>query len=233
MATAGDQIKRALRLLGVLAGGEEPSANDYADAVVAFNQLIASWNTERLSVFATTTQTFTWPSGQASRTLGPSGDFNGDRPVLVDPATYFVVNGISYPLALINQEQYNAITLKTSNSPLPEVLFVNATYPDVTMYLYPVPSTALTFNIVSVSPLEQVADETVTIDAPDEYLRALAYNLAVELAPEYGVEPSRTVMNIARASKRNIKRINNPDDVLSMPGMLLGTPRYNIFAGNY
>ena len=54
--TAGDQINRALRLLGVLAEGETPSASESQDALMALNQMIDSWNTERLSVFSTIDQ---------------------------------------------------------------------------------------------------------------------------------------------------------------------------------
>ena len=87
--TAGDQINRALRLLGVLAEGETPSAATSQDALMALNQMIESWNTERLSVFVTQDQTFLWPAGFISRTLGPSGDFVGLRPILIDDATYY------------------------------------------------------------------------------------------------------------------------------------------------
>ena len=48
--TAGEQINRALRLLGVLAEGETPSASVSQDCLMALNQMIESWNTERLSV---------------------------------------------------------------------------------------------------------------------------------------------------------------------------------------
>jgi hypothetical protein len=35
-------------------------------------------------------------------------------------------------------------------------------------------------------------------------------------------------------SKRNLKRINNPDDVMAMPySVIARRNRYNIFAGNY
>jgi hypothetical protein len=35
-------------------------------------------------------------------------------------------------------------------------------------------------------------------------------------------------------SKRNLKRINNPDDIMSMPYSIIATrQRYNIFASNY
>jgi hypothetical protein len=63
METAGDIINGSLRLLGVLAEGEVPSAETSQDALRAMNQMIDSWNTERLSVFSTQDQVFTWPSG--------------------------------------------------------------------------------------------------------------------------------------------------------------------------
>ena len=57
---------------------------------------------------------------------------------------------------------------------------------------------------------------------------------ACEIAAEFGVEPSPQVQRIAMTSKRNLKRINNPDDVMSIPYAIVGTrQRFNIFAGNY
>jgi hypothetical protein len=41
--SVGEVIARAMRLLGALAAGDEPSAYDLADAMVAFNTLKASW----------------------------------------------------------------------------------------------------------------------------------------------------------------------------------------------
>ena len=77
MATAGDIINGSLRLIGVLAEGEVPSSETSDDALNAMNQMIESWNTERLSVYSTQDQVFNWPPATISRTLGPSGDFIG------------------------------------------------------------------------------------------------------------------------------------------------------------
>ncbi len=47
-------------------------------------------------------------------------------------------------------------------------------------------------------------------------------------------EPSPQVQRIAMTSKRNLKRINNPDDVMSLPYAIVATrQRFNIYAGNY
>jgi hypothetical protein len=80
--------------------------------------------------------------------------------VLVDDATYFrdPANGISYGLKLINQQQYNGIAVKTVTSTYPQVLWINMSYPNIEMYVYPVPTRALEFHIVSVDELSTPAN---------------------------------------------------------------------------
>jgi hypothetical protein len=236
MSSAGDLINGSLRLLGVLAEGETPSAETSQDALLAMNQMIQSWNTERLTVFSTQDQVVTWPPSTISRTFGPTGNIVANRPVAIDDSTYFrdPSNGISYGLKLINQQQYNGIAVKTVTSTYPQVMWVNMTYPDVEMYVYPVPTKVLEFHIVSVEELTQPANLATDLAFPPGYLRCFRYNLACEMAPEFGTEPSRQVQRIAMTSKRNLKRINNPDDIMSMPYSIVATrQRFNIFAGNY
>ena len=238
MATysANDQINRALRLLGVLAEGETPSAAVSQDALMALNQMIDSWNTERLAVFSTQDQVYLWPTSTIKRTLGPTGDFVGNRPILIDDSTYFrdPSTNVSFGVKLINQQQYNGIAVKTVTSTYPQVMWVNMTYPDIEMYIYPNPTRLLEWHFVSVEELTQPANLSTQILFPPGYLRAFTYNLACELAPEFGVEPSPQVQRVAMYSKRNLKRINNPDDIMSMPYSLIATrQRFNIYAGNY
>jgi hypothetical protein len=236
--TAGDQINRALRLLGVLAEGETPSAATSQDALVSLQQMVDSWNTERLSVFSTQDQVFLWPAGvgNQTRTLGPSGDFVGLRPILIDDATYYRDPGtnVSFGIKLINQQQYDGIAVKTVTSTYPQVMFVNNTFPDITMTIYPVPTRQLEWHFISVEELSNPATLATELFFPPGYLRAFTYNLAMEIAPEFGVEPSPQVQRIAMTSKRNLKRINNPDDVMSMPYSLVATrQRFNVYSGNF
>jgi hypothetical protein len=233
--TAGDQINRSLRLLGVLAEGETSSASVSQDALMALNQMIDSWNTERLSVFSTQDQVFTWPSSIISRTLGPTGNFVGNRPVLLDDSTYFKApSGVSYGIKFINQQQYNGIAVKNVTSTFPQVMWVNMTFPDIEMYVYPRPTQDLEWHFVSVEELDNPATLSTVLYYPPGYLRAFTYNLAMEFAPEFGVEPSPQVQRIAMTSKRDLKRINNPDDVMALPYALVANrQRFNIYAGNY
>jgi hypothetical protein len=234
--TANDQINRALRLLGILAEGETPSAAMSQDALIALNQMIDSWSIERLAVFCTQDQVFTWPAGEYIRTLGPSGNFIGLRPVMLDDATYFRDPGtnVSFGIKFINQQQYNGIAVKTVTSTYPQVCFVNMGFPDITMSIYPRPTRDLEWHFVSVQELDQPATLATELHFPPGYMRAFTYNLAMEFAPEFGVEPSPQVSRISMTSKRNLKRINNPDDVMSMPYAIVATrQRFNIYASNY
>jgi len=233
--TCGEQINRALRLLGVLAEGETTSAATSEDALMALNQMIDSWNTERLAVFSTQDQVFTWPASLISRTLGPTGNFVGNRPILLDDATYFKApNGVSYGIKFINQQQYDGIAVKTVTSTYPQVMFINMTFPDIELFVYPRPTQDLEWHFISVEELNRPADLFTELFYPPGYLRAFTYNLAMEIAPEFGVEPSPQVQRIAMTSKRNLKRINNPDDVMAVPYSLVANrQRFNIYAGNY
>lgn len=235
MTTASELINGALRLIGQLAEGETPSFETSNDALVAMNQMLDSWSIERLSVYATTTQSFSWPAGQATRTLGPTGNFIGTRPIMLDDSTYFKTSaGLSYGIAMINEQQYNAIADKAATASFPQVLFVDADNPDVSLTVYPVPTQTLTWYFVSVAPLTQPATLATTLAFPPGYLRAFRYNLACEIAPEFGVEPAPRVVRIADVSKRNLKRINAPKDIMSLPAGIFytGNSRWNIYTGS-
>ena len=156
--------------------------------------------------------------------------------MLVDDSTYFrdPSNNISFGIKLINQQQYNGIAVKTVTSTYPQVMFVNMKMSHVEMTVYPVPTKALNWHIISVTELTQPALLATTLVVPPGYLRAFRFNLACEIAAEFGVEPPPQVQRIAMSSKRNIKRINNPDDVMSMPYSIIATrQRFNVFAGNF
>ena len=234
--TALDQITGALRLIGELAEGEVPSSDTAIDALSALNQMLDSWSVERLSVYNTQDQVFTWPSDQITQTLGPTGDFVGNRPVMLDDSTYFrdPSTGVSFGVKMINQQQYNGIAVKTVTSTYPQVMWINMENPDISMTIYPKPTRALEWHFVSVQELAQPATLATELTFPPGYLRAFKYNLAAEIAAEFGVEPSLQVKRIAMSSKRNIKRINSPDDVMSIPYAIVATrQRFNVYAGNY
>jgi hypothetical protein len=228
---SGDLFKAALRKCGgILAEGETPSAELLEDTRLAFNMMVDAWSAERLSVYGELEQVLTWPAGMASRTVGPSGDIVGTRP-MGPVSAFFRISAVDYPLTPITSSIYDEIPQKTTSSSHPEFIYIDQEVPNATIYLYPVPSGDLELHLSSVQELAQIPDLFTNILLPPGYQKALIYNLAVEMCPELGMEVPPTVKRIAIFSKRALRAHNSPKDILQVPSALSGGNRFNIFVG--
>ena len=74
----------------------------------------------------------------------------------------------------------------------------------------PWPDANYTAFVDAIVPLTEFALSTTSLSMPPEYKRALIYNLAIELAPEYGISVPKEVGFIAGDSLRKIKNVNTP-----------------------
>jgi hypothetical protein len=84
--------------------------------------------------------------------------------------------------------------------------------------------------------LSQFADTATDYTLPTGYKRALEFNLAVEVAPDFRAQVSPYVAGAASNSKRLIKRMNHTVPQLDMPrnmGGARGSPSPADFYGGY
>lgn len=230
MATASDLINRALRLIGALEPGESPSAQETADGLTALNAMIDSWQTERLAIYAMQATTKVLTVGDGTYTIGSSGDINTTRPVRINSA-YITKDSIDYPCDQLTSQGYRSFADKTTTTNIPEYFYYEPTYPLGTIYLYPVPSEAVTLNLNLWVPIQSFATSSTSVSLPPGYERALTYSLAVEIAPEYGKSVSAEVAGSAISAKSSIKRANaasNPIYARLEQGG--GVRKYNVFS---
>lgn len=214
--TVRDLITASLRKLGVIASGENPSASEASDALDALNGMIDSWKTERLMVVAVLPQVFPLVAGQLSYTMGPGGNFDTDWPQRID-AVNLIYNQtgappLTLPVTLINQDQYNSFIVPSTASSIPLWVFPDDNYPLRTLYFYTVPSVVNQVQIFTWQSLTEVTDLDTDLVLPPGYRRALIYNLAVEIAPEYGSTVTAALQSIAPmaiASKALVKSFNS------------------------
>jgi hypothetical protein len=209
MATALDLINEALHLIGAKDPTETATNQEATDGLVSLNGMLDSWTTDRLFVYQVLETTYTWAAGAQSKTVGTGGDIAIARPVKVQNS-YFIAGGISYPIESISKEAYAGITLKSLQMSIPEYLFYDTGYPLGTIYLNPVPSVAIEFHLLSWLSLVQFSALTDVISLPPGYKRAIVYNLAIEVAGQYGRNPTQSVASIAAISAYKIKRLNAP-----------------------
>lgn len=237
--TGRDLITGALRLIGAIATGEAPSANEQNDALTALNDMLDSWSSEGLIVPNTSRDTILLVPGQAAYTMGPSGSpsLTSPRPLKVVEALIQVANTnpiLEIPIEIINVEQYASISVKTVQSTIPTRIYVEGTYPNETMDLWPVPSAANTLVLYSVKPLAQIAAAALStvLSLPEGYQRALRFNLALELAPEFGKQATVELLEIAANAKAIIKRKNIKPIYMELEPIGTERRRFNLYTGD-
>lgn len=219
-----DLIQSSMRLIGALESGETATAAEATDALAVLNDLIENWNTENLTVYSTTNQVFSLVAGQAAYTLGPTGNWNGFRPLAIESA-YVKFQGIDYPLQLVDDDTYNSISLKTQGSPIPLWLWFNPSFPLASVVLWPVPAdSSVTITMTCNLQFSQLANTAASISLPPGYTKAMRYALALELAPEYGIALRPEVIQLAQDAKADVKRINKGAPLLAFDSMLSDRP---------
>lgn len=202
MTTALGIITSAMRKGGVLVKNETPSADEAADGLEMLNDLLASISNDSTVIYSRTTENFSLSGGVSAYTIGSGATFNTSRPVRIVSA-YVRTGNIDYPLDIISDEQYATITLKTVGG-IPQFLNYTNAFPQATINLYPTPAAGYTLYIVTEKPLSSFALYD-TVSLPPGWRRMLVYNLAVEMAPEYGQPVPADVAQIAKDSKAEIR----------------------------
>lgn len=204
MTTTLDLITGAGRLLGVVRKGEALDNDEASDGLSALNAMLNAWGSETLIALARVRETFTLTSS-ASYTIGTGKTFNTVNPINISSA-FVRVGTIDYDLEIISDEEYEEIVQKTVTS-IPQYLcYTNSPDEEAgTIRLFPVPIAGYELHLLSEKPFSTLTLSTDIFFPQRAGERAARYNLAVEMAPEFGVEPSGAVVAIARQALGQMK----------------------------
>jgi hypothetical protein len=156
---------------------------------------------------------FTLTAGDGNYTVGPAGNINIARPVKLENSSYISLNGIDYPVSPINETNYAAIGYKSQRG-LPEWMWYDPKVPIAEINFFPIPDQAYSLNLASWTPLQTFSTLTDNLALPAGYQRMIEFNLAIELAAEYGAEIPSQVGAIASRTLAEVKRINAPNYTL-------------------
>lgn len=235
--TAQRLIKRVYRTLGVLAEGEDPSAEQAEDGLESLNEMLDAWNTERLLLPAFQRSTYTLTANVSTYTIGPTGDFSATRPMDLEQAAIIPVGQTyEFPVEVMTRDSWADIRIKSLTSTFPFGVIYEPTEPDGTIRVFPVPTTAATLVLYTMQTLAQFTDLTTAYTLQPGYAAAIRWNLALLLSPEYDVPAAKLglIAEQARQTKGNIKRQNeNPVDLTLGPSGLTGGPTVPGWAAIY
>ena len=226
MTTARTIVKKSLQKIGALVKSEEPDADEADDGLSALNALMASWGNDSLNEYARTLETFSL-TGASSYTIGSGGNFNTTRPSNIVSAT--VKSGsIDYTLTVVDDETYNSIAYKNITG-IPQFINYSNAYPLGVIRLYPLDNGVTSITLLTEKPLTEFAALDTDMSLPDGWERALIYNLALEIAPEYNMKPDAYIAKVAQESLGLIK--SKVAQVRGMDAFPLGVQVRNIYSG--
>lgn len=193
--------------MNVKQSSEALASDELADGTESLNELIDSWSNQKLIQPALVEITHTLTATDGKYSIGSGGDINTTRPLSIESA-WVRKSDLDYQIDVIENQEWATLYNKATTTTYPSKLYYRESYPLGEINLYPLPSEANTLVLQVWSQISQITDMTATLTLPPGFNRALKYNLAVELGPEYGVEASPTVKQIAVESKDWIKTAN-------------------------
>lgn len=229
---ASDLIAGALRLISSATPGESLNGDEAGTALIALNDLLASWSAQSFMVPFRTIESFPLVAGQQSYTIGSGANFNTTRPDSIgDCYLHDTVSGLDYPMESMTNDQYNAITLKTIQG-IPKWFYYDPQYPSGVLYLYPTSSLAsYSVYIDSLKPVAQFSSLSATLALPGEYQRPIKLLLAENLSIEYGFPLDQTLSSQIADAKKMIRSKNAQRVVASFDPALSSRPLFNIKTG--
>lgn len=223
-------ITDSLKLIGVVAGHEVPTAAEQADSFARLNELIDSWGTHAQTLLVSRRDVLPLIVGEQVYTIGPGEDLPVPVPGAIDAVSY-VLDGTpetevfldwGTDVAAIAQPQ------KTLTGSPPQLVNYSRTHAYGELWVWPVPTLAQDLVIYWREALAEFPDLVTPVDLAPGYARALRSNLAIELAPEFGRPIDPAVLYMARESLADVKRANFPMVEVGIDPALTGAGSYDI-----
>lgn len=189
-------IEEAYSLIGVASEGTGISAYQYAQGRRSLNLIAKDWAAkERL--WTRTEGTKALVAATASYALTP-------KPLRVlSVRRRTTASGTDLPLRMLSRQDYYDLPNKTSAG-APNCFYYDPQRASGTLYVWPVPATAdaSAYSLIYtyLRTLEDFDGSSDDPDLPQEWLRALSYTLAAELALKHGRPPEMRAEINARAA---------------------------------
>lgn len=189
--SANTIINGALRIIGAVAQGETPTADQTSEALEALNMMIKAFEADGMPLWAIKQYNVPLTVSVNTYRIGLSQTINIPKPLKVIGAfLHNTVTLIDIPMRVVTRAEYNLLGNKTSEGQPVQLYYEPLnTYGD--LHLFPTPdansAADCEVTIVYQRPFEDFDTVSDEPDFPQEWFDALKYGLADRIAPEYGV----------------------------------------------
>lgn len=178
-------IRMALKDAGLLQEGDDPSSEQFADALNRLNDLINFEQTQGLKLWLQHDLEVTLVSGQAKYSIGSGGDVDMTKPTRVlDSCYYLDVNSISRPIRPVSRDEYTRLSNRTQTGQVVQY-FTDKLKDKLDVYFWLVPdatAAAGTAHLLIQQQVGNVVSLTDDMTFPLEWFLWARWALASDLA---------------------------------------------------
>jgi hypothetical protein len=197
-------ITLALRKIGILEIGDVPDPATIANASMSLNLFIKHMSTDGLKMWKNSELVIPLISGQTQYNLGGSTSalmYDTQAPtVAITDKPLKIIQGfyrnnqstppVDVPVLLLSKQEYNVLGSKYSTGTANSIFYDPKKLTGIlSVYLTPDVNaqTNLELHVVAQLPLNDINSATDMADFPNEWTNCLVWNLADQLALEYGI----------------------------------------------
>ena len=199
-------IKKAYTMVGAVAIGEDPTADELTEGGITLNLMLKGWQTEGIALWLNQEATVALTIGTQSYTVTP-------RPLQVIDARRVNPDGTNTPLLQIRRSEYISIADKTTSGTVTHFYYdpqlVNGVF-----YVWP-PSDNIqdSLKLTIKKPIDDFDESANTGAFPAEWLDAVVSNLAIRIGIENGIELNPGLKELATTSKALAKEFDIEKDI--------------------
>lgn len=189
-ATRADIIKSAYRKCGALGDYEDPTTEQTTAAALALQMLVKAWQVQGMPVWVIKQQSINCSSlASGTVNIGIGQTINVAKPLKVFQA--FIRNDdIDSPLDIRDRWNFNTLTNHAITG-TPNIIYYQPLLTYGTLSCYPLPDATAQADMSIVihyqAMFEDMDSDSNDLAFPAEWAKAVTYQLAVDLAPEYGL----------------------------------------------
>jgi len=195
--TARDMVTQAMREIGVIASGEQPTADEISDGIVRLNSMLKAWAAKGLNLWRDTASTIDFAAGVSSAILPGALSVGSAR---------LVQDGYERILQLWQADQFAVLPTKDQRG-TPIIYILRQDVTGIVMQLWPVPDQAVTVAYDYGRITGDVIQPSDPVDVPQMFQEAVWKNLAVKLAPTFGkVRADPQTVQVVAADAAQLER---------------------------
>jgi hypothetical protein len=233
MSTIRDLITDAFIEAGILAANQSLSASDAQFGLRKLNRLLDTWAADGFVItgpyreYIDITQGMSSP-GSYGTSIGTGLTIDTETPLRILSAA-ILIDGLRYPLEVITAQEFSQIA-DSEMTGRPTKIWLQNKNPSSKVYFWPRSDAAYSMEMISEKSMSGYGlDDTFSL-APG-YERLFVSNLALDICPSYGVEPSALLVKAAQDSYSACARL--VFEPSKMESDFHSVKRFNIYTGDY